>query len=292
MVKSMTGFGKSQVIDKGYQVTCEIRGVNHRYLDINIRISRRYSILEERIKEELKKFVTRGRLELSFNIEKIAESTRNIKLDKDLAIAYHNYLKDLAENLKISPEIEVIDIFRLPEVFSLQDEEEDLEKVWEVLQYAIAEAMEGLVAMRLREGQNLATDILSRNRYILEIVEQLEARSPAVYEEYMEKLKLRIRELINSEAIDEQRLLMEAAVFADKANITEEIVRLKSHVSHLDSLLTKEDSVGRKCDFLLQEMFREVNTIAAKANDLEMSHLVVEAKAELEKIREQIQNIE
>lgn len=292
MVKSMTGFGKSQVNDKDYQINCEMRGVNHRYLDINIRISRRYNILEERIKEELKKYVTRGRLELNLNIEKTADSTRNIKLDKGLAIAYYNNLKDLADNLSISSEFRVIDIFRMPEVFTLQDEEEDIEVVWGVLQKALAVAAQELVAMRTREGQNLATDILARNNYILKIVEQLEAKSPEVNAAYQEKIRLKINELINQESLDEQRLLMEAAIFADKSNVTEEIVRLKSHISHFEGLLTKEIASGRKCDFLLQEMFREINTIASKANDLEMSHLVVEAKAELEKNREQVQNIE
>lgn len=288
----MTGFGRSQVIDSGYQITCEVRTVNHRFLDPNIRISRRYNILEERIKEELKKFVSRGRLEISINIEKTEESVRNIKLDKDLAIAYHNYLKDLADNLGISPEISVIDIFRLPEVFNLQDDEEDMEVVWQVLKEAINNAMQSVLEMRSREGRNLAADISSRNKYILSLVEKLEERSPVVTREYVEKLKTRIQELMDHEAVDEQRILTEAAIFADKVNITEEIVRLKSHVSHLDELLEVGEAVGRKCDFLIQEMFREINTVASKANDLEISRVVVDVKAELEKIREQLQNIE
>lgn len=292
MIKSMTGFGRSQVIDSGYQITCEVRTVNHRFLDPNIRISRRYNILEERIKEELKKFVSRGRLEISINIEKTEESVRNIKLDKDLAIAYHNYLKDLADNLGISPEISVIDIFRLPEVFNLQDDEEDMEVVWQVLKEAINNAMQSVLEMRSREGRNLAADISSRNKYILSLVEKLEERSPVVTREYVEKLKTRIQELMDHEAVDEQRILTEAAIFADKVNITEEIVRLKSHVSHLDELLEVGEAVGRKCDFLIQEMFREINTVASKANDLEISRVVVDVKAELEKIREQLQNIE
>lgn len=288
----MTGFGKSQLSDKGYQVICEIRGVNHRYLDISIRIPRRYIVLEDKIKEELKRFATRGRLEINLSVEKTDESVRNIKLDKDLAMAYHKYLKDLAENLQISPEINVIDIFRLPDVFNLQDGEEDMETVWEILQEAIATAMSDLVAMRTREGKNLAEDILKRNEIILGIVGELEEKSPNASREYTEKLSMKIKELIGSEVIDEQRILMEAAIFAEKTNITEEIVRLKSHISHLDELLLSDESVGRKCDFLVQEMFREINTIAAKANDLDMSRMTVDAKAELEKMREQLQNIE
>lgn len=288
----MTGFGRSQVSNTGYQVTCEVRGVNHRYLDPNIRISRRYNILEERIKEELKKSVSRGRLEISIIIEKTEESARNIKLDKDLAIAYYNYLKDLAEKLGISPEISIIDIFRLPEVFNLHDEEEDMEVVWQVLQAALAIAMQGVLEMRLKEGHNLAVDIIERNNYILGFVEKLEERSPLVTTEYVGKLKARIKELMADSTLDEQRILTEAALFAEKANITEEIVRLKSHISHLNELIESNDAVGRKCDFLVQEMFREINTVASKANDLEMGRIVVEVKAELEKIREQLQNIE
>ncbi|MDD3267722.1 MAG: YicC family protein [Syntrophomonadaceae bacterium] len=292
MVRSMTGFGRSQIIDNGYQVSCEIKSVNHRFLDFYIRLSRRYNILEEKIKEEAKKYAQRGRLEISINIEKVGESARNIKLDKELAMAYYNYLKELAEKLNISQEIKVVDVFRLPEVFSLQDEKEDLEVVWEVLQQSLEVAMNSLVEMRCREGQNLARDILDRNAFILCLVEKIEARYPQVAIEYHDKLRRRISELIPQEAFDEHRIIQEAAIFADKANITEEIVRLKSHVEHLHDLIASGEAIGRKCDFLLQEMFREINTIASKANDLEMSQTVVEAKAELEKIREQMQNIE
>lgn len=292
MVKSMTGFGRSQIIDQGYQVSCEVRSVNHRFLDINLRLSRRYNILEERIKEEIKKSVNRGRLDVSINIEKIDESTRNIKVDKDLAIAYHNYLKELAENLNISPEIKVIDIFRLPEVFTLEDQEEDLELTWDVLRKSLILAMDSLVEMRSKEGKNLAEDIVSRNNLTLSMVNRIEVRSPEVAKEHHEKLNRRIADLVTQEMVDEQRIIQEAAIFADKSNITEEIVRLKSHIKHLDEVLEDGESIGRKCDFLVQEMFREINTIASKANDLEIGRIVVDAKSELEKIREQLQNIE
>ncbi|MDD2585551.1 MAG: YicC family protein [Syntrophomonadaceae bacterium] len=292
MVKSMTGFGRGQLVDGGYEVLCEVKGVNHRYLDINLRLSRRYNALEDKIKEEIKKYVNRGRLDISINIEKIDESLRNIKVDKDLAIAYHDYLKELAENLNISPEIKIIDIFRLPEVFTLEDQNEDLDITWEALKKALTLSMKSLVEMRSKEGNNLAIDIVNRNHLILSMVERMETKSPEVAEEYFEKLHRRISELVSQEVVDEQRILQEAAIFADKSNITEEIVRLRSHVKHLDELMEDGDSIGRKCDFLVQEMFREINTIASKANNLEISRIVVDAKAELEKIREQLQNIE
>lgn len=292
MVRSMTGFGRGQTNDCGYTVNCEIKGVNHRYFDPYIRISRRYSSLEDRIKEELRRYVSRGRLEININIEKSGESKRNIKVDKDLAIAYYNYLKELAEKLNISQEIRIIDLFRLPEVFSLEDEEEDLEVVWAVLRQSLDVAMDCLVDMRVKEGLNLAEDIRSRNKVILRMVEQLETRSPQVSLEHGERMRTRIAEFMEQDVVDQQRLLQEIAIFADKSNITEEIVRLKSHSQHLEELMHSEDAVGRKSDFLVQEMFREINTIASKANDLEMNRIVVEVKAELEKIREQLQNIE
>ncbi|MDD4801601.1 MAG: YicC family protein [Syntrophomonas sp.] len=292
MLKSMTGFGRSQVNINGYEISCELKGVNHRYFDVHIRIPRRYAFLEEKVKEELKKNLSRGRLEISINIEKINESERNIKVDKDLAMAYYKSLKDLAENLNISLNITMVDIFRLPDVFSLTDQDEDPEVIWSVLKIALEEAITSLVEMRSKEGKNLGQDILARNAYILKQVEILEMRSPLVADEYQERLRTRINEMLGSNIVDESRVLQETAIFADKASITEEIVRLKSHIKHLDELMHDGDSIGRKCDFLVQEMFREINTVASKANDINMSQVVVEVKAELEKIREQLQNIE
>lgn len=292
MLKSMTGFGRSQVNENGYDISCELKGVNHRFFDVHIRIPRRYAFLEDRVKDELKKNISRGRLEISINIEKTNESARNIQVDKDLAIAYYKSLKDLAETLNISPDITVVDLFRLPDIFNLADQEEDPELIWLVLKKTLDVAIDSLVEMRCKEGTNLGEDILARNAYILSQVEILEKRSPLVAHEYQEKLRNRINEMLSSNVVDEGRLLQEVAIFADKASITEEIVRLKSHIKHLDELLQDGESIGRKCDFLVQEMFREINTVASKANDIQMSQVVVEVKAELEKIREQLQNIE
>lgn len=292
MVRSMTGFGRSQVRARGYAVKCEVRGVNHRYLDVQIRASRRYNALEEKIKEEIKNNLRRGRIEVSLTIDKTDDTSRDIKVDKGLALAYYNYLKELADNLNISPEIDIIDIFKLPEVFNLEDEEENLELVWSVVQIALQQALTSLVEMRLKEGANLARDVLARNQGILKAVEALESRSPEVMQAYQSKLRDRIAEIVAPEAIDEQRILQEAALYADRISVTEEIVRLKSHIMHLDELLHSEEAVGRKCDFLVQEMFREINTVSSKANDLEMNRIAVDVKAELEKIREQMQNIE
>ncbi|HAA09203.1 MAG: YicC/YloC family endoribonuclease [Syntrophomonadaceae bacterium] len=292
MANSMTGYGQAQVNRSGYQISCEVRSVNHRYLDTNIRMPRRYALLEDNIKEEIKKYVSRGRLEFTINIEKTEAKARNIKVDKDLAITYHRYLKELADDVNISPQIKIIDLFRLPEVFVLEEDVEDVEEIWPILQIALTEAMQSLVAMRNREGNYLIEDILQRTDLIADMVTELEQRSPLVAKEHTDKLRQRISELIGNELLDEARIYQEAALFAERINATEEIVRLQSHIQHLRQLLQEQNSVGRKCDFLVQEMFREINTIASKANDYEMSRIVVETKAELEKIREQLQNLE
>lgn len=292
MMKSMTGFGRSQIEEQGYEVVCEIKGVNHRFFDAHIRIPRRYTMLEEKVKELLRKNISRGRLEVNISIDKTRQTSRVIKVDKELAIAYYNSLKDLAENLNISENFKAIDLFRLPDVYNLEDEEENIDIIWTILDKALNDAVDELLEMRLKEGHNLSRDILERNSLILSMVERLEIRSPEVAQEYQDKLQNRIREMISQEFIDDQRIIQEAAIFADKANVTEEIVRLHSHIEHLDELMMNENSAGRKCDFLVQEMFREINTVASKANDIEMSKIVVEVKAELEKIREQLQNLE
>ena len=226
MIKSMTGFGKSQVDSNGYSVTCEVRGVNHRYFDPHIRISRRYMSLEDRIKDEIKKTVTRGRIEMTLNIEKTGESARDIKVDKELAMAYYRYLKELADNLNISPEIRIIDVFRLPEVFNVSDENDDLELIWSILGEAIRQAMASLLDMRNKEGMNLAKDILERNQTIMHMVLTLEKYAPQVAIDYQEKLRKRIADLVGHEQVDEQRIIQEAAIFADKSSISEVVVRL------------------------------------------------------------------
>ncbi|MDR1159591.1 MAG: YicC family protein [Syntrophomonadaceae bacterium] len=292
MIKSMTGFGRGVSEEDGYMIYCEIKGLNHRYLDISIRMPRPYIILEDKIKSMVKQFINRGRVEINIEVRKTSELQHSIKLDKELAITYYNSLNDLANILSIPLEVRIIDLFRLPEVFFLEEQEEDLDKVWRFLEKALLIALEDKVAMRCNEGAYVAADIKERNLANRARIKHLEERSPRVEDEYRSKLQQRMSELFADGAADEQRLWQEAALFADKSNVTEEIVRLHSHIKYLDELLETGDAVGRKCDFLLQEMFREINTIASKSNDLEMNRIVVDVKAELEKIREQVQNIE
>jgi len=288
----MTGFGRALCEENNYRVNCEIKGVNHRFLETSIRMPRRYNLLEDKIKDTVKKFVNRGRIDISLFIEQKEASRHNIKLDKELAITYYNSLKDLASVLLLSSELRLIDIFRLPEVFILEDKDEDMEEVWAIIEKALLIALDNMMIMRCKEGANLAADIKSRNQNNLKRVEKLKYRSPQVATEYRQKLQHRMAELLSAEVIDEQRLMQEAALFADKSSVTEEIVRLHSHIDYLEELIDIGEGIGRKCDFLLQEMLREINTVGAKANDLEMNRIVVEVKAELEKIREQVQNIE
>ncbi|MGE5544354.1 MAG: YicC/YloC family endoribonuclease [Bacillota bacterium] len=292
MIKSMTGFGRGEGSSPGYQITCEIKAVNHRYLDFNLRMSRRYNVLEDRIREKIRQYIIRGRIETFVNIEKTGESKRNIKVDNDLAMLYHNSLKDLAETLQIESNINIVDIFKLPEVFALEEDEEDIESIWSGVEEALTRSLEGLVDMRIREGQVLADDIRQRNKNILKSIDLIEERAPLIVIEHMERMKKRIQELSQDLEIDENRLLQEVAIFADRTSVAEELVRIKSHCSQMEELLLSTEPVGRKCDFLIQEMFREINTIASKANDLFINRTVVELKAELEKIREQVQNVE
>jgi len=292
MVMSMTGYGKGEYQEHGYAITVELKGVNHRYFDMGFRTARRYQSLEDRVRDMIKETVSRGRVEVSLNVETTGEQTRDIKVDKDLAIAYYMSLKDLADSLGIATDLNILELFRLPDVFILDEAEEDLDVIWTVVAPALEAAIADFTQMRRREGNHLVTDIKERDLYIRQLVDVIEERSPQVVKEHGERLKKRLADLLSDTTLDESRLAQEVAILADKASITEEIVRLRSHSLQLQDLLSSEQPVGRKCDFLIQEMFREINTIGSKANDLKISQLTVEVKAELEKIREQIQNIE
>ena len=294
MIQSMTGYGKSQSSRGGYELSVEVKGVNHRYFDLHLRIPRRYMILEERIKQEVKNYIQRGRLEMTVEIIPVEESRRVIQLDKNLAIAYHDSLKELADYLHISSDIRLMDLFRLPDVYRLSEAEEDLEQLWSGLQLEVAEALRGMVEMRCREGRRLYEDIHQRWDYIMRQVDFLEQRAPEIGLAYEERLRARLEELCSRwpAAADEGRILQEVAIFADKTSVAEELVRLRSHLEQMEVLLQDGEGVGKKCDFLAQEMFREINTVASKTNDLAASQVVVEVKSALENIREQIQNIE
>ena len=295
MIRSMTGFGRGEYSDGKRNVICEIRTVNHRYADISVKMPKRYSFAEEKIKALIKKRVRRGKVEVSIIVENLTEGDITIRLNSPVAQQYIENLKELKERYGLTGEIDLKLVSSMPDVLKAIPDVEDEEEVTAVICESVKAAVSRLDEMRTTEGAKLAEDLLMRGELIREIVKKIEKRAPLVAEEYREKLEARIRELVEDKVdIPADRILVEAAVFADKANITEELVRLDSHMIQLKAFLTEsgEGTVGKKLDFLVQEMNREANTIGSKANDLEITSLMLETKSEIEKIREQVQNIE
>lgn len=295
MIRSMTGFGRGEYSDGKRNVICEIRTVNHRYADISVKMPKRYSFAEEKIKALIKERVRRGKVEVSIIVENLTEGDITIRLNSPVAQQYIENLKELKERYGLTGEIDLKLVSSMPDVLKAIPDVEDEEEVTAVICESVKAAVSRLDEMRTTEGAKLAEDLLMRGELIREIVKRIEKRAPLVAEEYREKLEARIRELVEDKVdIPADRILVEAAVFADKANITEELVRLDSHMIQLKAFLTEsgEGTVGKKLDFLVQEMNREANTIGSKANDLEITSLMLETKSEIEKIREQVQNIE
>lgn len=294
MIKSMTGFGRGEYSDGKRNVICEIKTVNHRYADISIKMPKRYSFAEEKIKSLIKEQMKRGKADVSIMVENLTEGDIMIKLNAPVAQQYISNLKELKSDYDLTGEIDLSLVSSMPDVLKVIPDVEDEEEVSAVICKAVEIASGNLDVMRHKEGGRLAEDLLARGEMIREIVKKIDVRAPLVSKEYKDKLESRIKELLEDKVdIPEDRILVEAAVFADKANITEELVRLDSHMDQLKSFLTgSEGSIGKKLDFLVQEMNREANTIGSKANDLEITSLMLEAKSEIEKIREQVQNIE
>lgn len=292
MVSSMTGYGRGEALGEGKQITIEIKSVNHRFLETVVRLPRQYSPLEEKVKKLIQEQVSRGRVELFCNFKETGETKRIVKVDKDLAVSYDSALEDLAKSLHISYATDLYRLVELPEVIKVEENEENLDALWLVVQKALVEALEHFTVMRREEGSRLRIDLIHRLDKIAQFSKDIEARQPQTIIEHQEKLTRRISELLAEIPLDENRLANEVAVFADRVSITEELVRLASHLEQFKSSLDKSEPVGRKLDFLTQELNREVNTIASKANDLEIGKIVVEIKSEIEKIREQVQNLE
>lgn len=292
MIKSMTGFGRAEVQGDTKNFVAEIKSVNHRFSEIVIRMPKFYSPLEDRIRKVIQQKVVRGRIDVFISYEDVGLKNKQLKVDKDLAMDYYKSLKELAEFLDKQGDITTMDIAGFPDIIKIEETKEDLEYLWTILQPAVAQATEQLIEMRCVEGDRLKQDLLQRVEVIGEITRNIDARSPNVVDEYKERLNARIKDLLGEIQIDETRLANEVAFFADRCSITEEIVRLKSHLEQLKESLQVSEPVGRKLDFLVQELYREINTIGSKANDLEIAAMVITAKSEVEKIREQVQNIE
>ena len=292
MTRSMTGFGRAQRDTENLFVSVELKSVNHRYFELYSRVPRAYGFLDEKIKSYLQNRVARGKIECNVVIETSDSDYAQVRVNHSLAEAYIAALNELEEKYNIKNDVSVTSLSRFPDVLSVHKSEADEDAIWEAVKEVLETATDNFVAMREREGEKLREDICSRADTILEKVAFVEARSPETVKEYNEKMKQRIRELIDDATVDEQRLLQEAAIFADKVAVDEETVRLRSHIEQLKAMFDETEAIGKKMDFLVQEINREANTIGSKAADFEIGKTVVEIKAEVEKIREQVQNIE
>lgn len=288
----MTGYGRAQQLVDGMNITVEIKSVNHRYFEFSSKLSRTYGFLDEKLKSFFNGRLTRGKMECYVQIEAVEEPDTIISLNHSLVKGYIDAYKELAETYGLENDVKVSDIARVGDIFSVRKQAADEDRIWAAVSVVAEAALAGFVAMREREGARLRDDVLSRLDEIIKNVEFIEERSPQTVAEYNEKLLARLRELLNDAHIEEQRILTEAAIFADKIAVAEETVRLRSHISQLRSFLDSSEAIGKKMDFLVQELNREANTIGSKAQDVEIARRVVSVKAEIEKIREQIQNIE
>ena len=292
MVRSMTGYGRTTAESEQWRVTTELKSVNNRYLDLTIKMPKTFNPLEDRLKKEISSALSRGHVDLYVSVEEIGENKAAIACDLDLAKEYCRALRQIAEATDVPYQVELTDIASYNGVLTVQKEEQDLDELWPVMARALKDSLSQLVEMRVTEGEKLAAEIEDRIAGLLKIREKIAVRSPLVVEDYREKLTARISDILAEVEIDRDKLLNEPAFFADKADISEELSRLTSHFEQFSDYLRKDEPVGRKLDFILQEINREVNTIGSKANDKEISRLVIEAKGELEKIREQVQNFE
>lgn len=292
MIKSMTGFGRCEIAGNNRKFTVEMKSVNHRYLDVNIRMPKKLNFFESAIRSELKKYVSRGKMDVFISYEDYAENKTSVRYNRDLAGEYLKYLRQMADEFGLEDDIRVSALSKYPDVFVMEEQGADEEELWKELQRAVAGAAEGFVATRMEEGNRLKEDLTAKLDGIFKLVDFVEERSPRILQEYQAKIEDKVRELLKEAPIDENRILTEVAVFADHICVDEEVVRLRSHVETTKAALSEGGSVGRKLDFIAQEMNREANTILSKANDLEISNCAIELKTEIEKIREQIQNIE
>ena len=292
MIKSMTGFGREQGIVDGYEILVEIRSVNHRYFEFNSRLPRSFSYLDEKLKSFLGEKVSRGKVEAAVTISKTEGAEAEIEVNQDIAIGYLNALRKANETLCLNDDLSLSNITRFPDVFKIQKVQDDEEVVWNAVKQICAVALNKFIDMREVEGRKMYEDISSRLDFIEERTNEIEKILPQISENYKNRLYSKIKETLENRDIDEQRVLTEVAIFSDKIAVDEETVRLHSHISQFRELIESSEPVGRKLDFLVQELNREVNTIGSKAQDLSVTKTVVDLKSEIEKIREQIQNIE
>lgn len=292
MIKSMTGFGRCEVQEAERKITVEMKSVNHRYLDVAIKMPKKLNFFEAAIRNELKNYIQRGKVDIFIAYEDYTDTNVCVKYNKELAAEYMGYLNQMAEDFQMDNDVRVSTLSRYPEVLTMEEQTIDEEKLWQLLSKAIKGAAEGFVNTRIKEGDNLREDLIGKLDGMLTHVDFITSRSPQIIAEYKQKLEDKVKELLEDAKVDENRLLMEVTIFADRVCVDEELVRLRSHIETTKDTLLKGGSIGRKLDFIAQEMNREANTILSKSNDLEISNHAIELKTEIEKVREQIQNIE
>jgi len=291
-IKSMTGYGRYESIDAQKKIVIDLRSVNHRYCDINIKVSRMYSYLEDKIKDYVGKRVHRGKIDVSVYFESYESQKKAVSLDEGLLQNYYEVLRDIQRSCNLGGEIGLSDLTRFSDIFIVRQEEEDQEAVWSMVSGCLEKAVDDFEAMREREGARMANDLRMRAQNVLTELSRVEELAAQAANQYADRLRERMRELLGDTPVDESRFLTEVALMADKLCVSEETVRLRSHFVEMENILKETGGIGRKLDFLVQEMNREINTIGSKANDLTVAKCVVNMKAEIEKLREQIQNIE
>ena len=292
MIKSMTGFGRCEVLKDSRKFTVELKSVNHRYLDVNIRMPKKLNFFETSIRTLLKSYADRGKVDIFITYEDLSQSQVSVKYNAALAAEYLKYLNQMAGEFSLDNDVRVSTLSRYPEVFTMEECSEDEDELWNGLKEALEGAFSQFVEMRTKEGERLKEDILLKLDLLSEQIRFIEERSPQIIAEYRTKLEEKMRELLEDTQIDDNRIAAEVILFADKICTDEEVVRLKSHIQHMKETLEESNGIGRKLDFIAQEMNREANTILSKANDLDISNRAISLKTEIEKIREQIQNIE
>lgn len=292
MLKSMTGFGRSETVTVERKIVVELKAVNHRYCDISIKIPKKLGFFEAAIRNVLKEYIGRGKVDVFISYEDYTENKACVKYNYDIAMEYMKCLNQIKEDFQLENDIKVSQLSRYPDVFTLEEQTIDEEELWSALEGAIRKAAEKFVEARMAEGANLKKDLLEKLEEMLSLVETIEERSPEIVKEYREKLTDKVKELLGDTKLEESILATEITIFADKICVDEETVRLRSHIKNMINTLEAKDSVGRKLDFIAQEMNREANTILSKANDMEISNKAIDLKTEIEKVREQIQNIE
>lgn len=292
MIKSMTGFGRYEYCDDYHKITVEVKAVNHRYFEMNIKMPRKFNVFESMIRAQIKKYAERGKIDMYITYEDLSEHIEEVRFNADVAAQYIGKFKEIEEKFSIPNDVRATTLLRCPDVFTMEEKETDEEELWGLLSRAVDEAAGRLVETRAVEGTNLKSDLLDKLENMLSVIDYIEEKSPQIIEDYRKKLEDKVREMLSDSQIEDSRIVAETVIFADKVCIDEEIVRLRSHIDSMSAALAEGGVIGRKLDFIAQEMNREANTILSKTSDIGISNRAIDLKTEIEKIREQIQNIE